>query len=328
MDSADAGNLYVSLTNGPTTVTVSSYSLDPHDLDAVGRAAMAGAVQAIVGIDPDLDADVDVPGEPDDDGAAATAAGAPCPCGCGCAIPETPGACPCACCEGQCMHCMGEDDDAMETAIASPAAQLAESGTATLAGLADGITPTSAPETPAAENPTPEGAPAMAEPTTAAETAAAPAVGGVTLTDDQFAAAPRARRRTIVVCGPGRVGARRAGRRGHPGHPGGTGRRGHRDPGPAHRPPRRRRRQGRAPAGNPGARRDQRRPVPQGSRHPRVRDHQRGRQPAGPAGGRTGQAAARVHAGGVVQAHRPRRHRRGLPGPRLNDARTASLNHL
>jgi hypothetical protein len=187
MDSADAGNLYVSLTNGPTTVTVSSYSLDPHDLDAVGRAAMAGAVQAIVGIDPDLDADVDVPGEPDDDGAAATAAGAPCPCGCGCAIPETPGACPCACSEGQCLHCVGEDDDAMETVIASPAAQLAESGTATLAGPADGITPTSAPETPAAENPTPEGAPAMAEPTTAAETAAAPAVGGVTLTDDQFA---------------------------------------------------------------------------------------------------------------------------------------------
>jgi hypothetical protein len=188
MDSADAGNLYVSLTNGPTTVTVSSCSLDPHDLDAVGRAAMAGAVQAIVGIDPDLDADVDVPGEPDGDGAAATAAGTSCPCGCGCAIPETPGACPCEC--ESCMHCKTadeEDDDAMETAVASPPTQLAESSTTVASRLADGITKTPAPETPAAENPTPEGGPAMAEPTTAAETAAAPAAGGVTLTDDQFA---------------------------------------------------------------------------------------------------------------------------------------------
>lgn len=172
MDSADAGNLYVSLTNGPTTVTVSSYSLDPHDLDAVGRAAMAGAVQAIIGIDPDLDADVDVPGEPGDDTPTATAAGAPCPCGCGCAIPETPGGCPCSCTAGDCTHCMGEDDDsggddAMETAP----------------------TETPAPETPAAGNPTQEEeeGPAMAESTTpAAETAAVPAAGGVHLTDEQF----------------------------------------------------------------------------------------------------------------------------------------------
>lgn len=188
MDSKDAGNLYVSLTNGPTTVTVSSYSLDPHDLDAVGRAAMAGAVQAIIGIDPDLDADVDVPGGPGDDTPTATAAGVVCPCGCGCAIPETPGGCPCEC--ESCMHCKGEtdeDDDAMETAIASPGTLLTEKLSTAPAGLADGITQTSAPETPDAGNPTPEGGPAMAEPTTAAETAAAPAVGGVTLTDDQFA---------------------------------------------------------------------------------------------------------------------------------------------
>jgi hypothetical protein len=111
MDSADAGNLYVSLTNGPTTVTVTSYSLDPHDLDAVGRAAMDGACQALANLDPDMDGDVDVPGEPDDDGAAATAAGTACPCGCGCAIPETPGSCPCDCQAGDCLHCMGEDDD-------------------------------------------------------------------------------------------------------------------------------------------------------------------------------------------------------------------------
>ncbi|WP_037616445.1 DUF6582 domain-containing protein [Streptomyces aureus] len=169
MDSKDAGNLYVSLTNGPTTVTVSSYSLDPHDLDAVGRAAMAGAVQAIIAIDPDLDADVDVPGQPGDDTPAASAAGAVCPCGCGCAVPDTPGGCPCKCAAGDCQHCMGEDDgDATESAP----------------------TQTSAPETPAADNPTreEEEGPAMAESTTqAAETAAVPAAGGVHLSDAQFA---------------------------------------------------------------------------------------------------------------------------------------------
>ncbi|MGW2936072.1 DUF6582 domain-containing protein [Streptomyces sp. NPDC001156] len=165
MDAADAGNLYVSLTNGPTTVTVSSYSLDPHDLDAVGRAAMDGACQALACIDPDMDADVDVPGEPDDDGEPASAAGAACPCGCGCAIPETPGSCPCQCSAGECAQCMGEDDDsggdAMETAPETPAADVAGSA----------LIETPAPETPAAESLTQEEEPAMAESTTpAAET--------------------------------------------------------------------------------------------------------------------------------------------------------------
>lgn len=187
MDSADAGNLYVSLTNGPTTVTVSSYSLDPHDLDAVGRAAMDGACMALVNLDPDMDADVDVPGSPDGD-APATAAGADCPCGCGCAIPATAGGCPCDC--DSCAHCKTDedapDDNNMETVPASPAQAMAESGTRVPAAVAGGVTQTSAPESPAVVNPTPEGAPAMAEPTTAAETAAAPAAGGVTLTDEQF----------------------------------------------------------------------------------------------------------------------------------------------
>lgn len=155
MDSRPAGDLYISLTNGPTSVTVSSRLLDPHDLDLVGRAAMAGACNALLQLDPDMDADVDVPGAPgedtDDDMASgdgtATAAGAPCPCNCGCAIPAIPGACPCGC--ESCVHCMAEDDDAMETAPQTPA-----------------------PETPAAETPTQEKEPAMAESTTtpAAET--------------------------------------------------------------------------------------------------------------------------------------------------------------
>ncbi|MFE3577849.1 hypothetical protein [Streptomyces vinaceus] len=61
-DPGHGGSMSISLTNGPTTVTVSSWCVDPHDLDAVGRAAMAGACQAIATIDPDLDADIDVSG--------------------------------------------------------------------------------------------------------------------------------------------------------------------------------------------------------------------------------------------------------------------------
>lgn len=66
-DPGHGGSMSISLTNGPTTVTVSSYCVDPHDLDAVGRAAMAGACQAIAVLDPDMDADIDVPGAPAED---------------------------------------------------------------------------------------------------------------------------------------------------------------------------------------------------------------------------------------------------------------------
>ncbi|WP_345191700.1 DUF6582 domain-containing protein [Streptomyces lavendulae] len=129
-DPGHGGSMSISLTNGPTTVTVTSYCVDPHDLDAVGRAAMAGACQAIAAIDPDMDADIDGPG----------------------ADPEAP--------NGDM-----ENNDAMETAPEAPA-----------------------PETPAATT-TQETETAMAESTTpAAGAAAAPATGGVTLTDEQFKA--------------------------------------------------------------------------------------------------------------------------------------------
>lgn len=62
MDSSTPGSLYLSLTNGPTTVSISSSILDPHDLGLVGRAAMAGACDALLALDPDMDADIDVPG--------------------------------------------------------------------------------------------------------------------------------------------------------------------------------------------------------------------------------------------------------------------------
>lgn len=57
------GSFRIVLTNGPTTVTLSSYCVDPADLEVVGHAAMAGAVAAITGLDPDLDGDVDTPGD-------------------------------------------------------------------------------------------------------------------------------------------------------------------------------------------------------------------------------------------------------------------------
>ncbi|MGK5728929.1 DUF6582 domain-containing protein [Streptomyces sp. URMC 124] len=67
VDPAHAGSMCISLTNGPTTVTVLSHCVDPHDLDAVGRAAMAGACQALAALDPDVDADIDLPGAPAED---------------------------------------------------------------------------------------------------------------------------------------------------------------------------------------------------------------------------------------------------------------------
>lgn len=160
-----AGNLYISLTNGPTTVTVSSALLDPHDLDLVGRAAMAGACQALLALDPDMDADIDIPGADGEDtdrdmGAAETVRPVP------------------AHATTEALTAAGDRPGQVitqELADAAPAA--AETTPAT---------ETSAPA-PAAE-PATEEEPAMAESITpAADTAASPAVGGITLTDDQFA---------------------------------------------------------------------------------------------------------------------------------------------
>lgn len=148
------GDLYVSLTNGPTTVTVTSRLLDPHDLDAVGRAAMAGACDALLALDPDMDADIDVPGaEPEDDDSDADSMtnepGSACSCGCGCAIPHpmaVADGCPCGC--------------GCDTCKSAPSGSMAD----------ESAPQTPAPD-PAAETPTQETEPAMAEsPTPAAET--------------------------------------------------------------------------------------------------------------------------------------------------------------
>lgn len=154
-DPGHGGSMSVSLTNGPTTVTVTSYCVDPHDLDAVGRAAMAGACQAIKGLDPDMDADLDVPGA------------------------EPSGV-------------SDMEDDAMESVrlVIGDEAQISAAMVSEAIERRRGALAASpqipAPETPAADT-TQETETAMAESTTpAAETAAVPASGGITLTDDQF----------------------------------------------------------------------------------------------------------------------------------------------
>ena len=51
--------------NGPLTVAVSAHSgMEPGDLPAVAKAAMAAACDALQALDPDMDADIDVPGAP------------------------------------------------------------------------------------------------------------------------------------------------------------------------------------------------------------------------------------------------------------------------
>lgn len=208
MDPAE-GNLYLSLTNGPTTVTVSSRILDAHDLDLVGRAAMAGACDALTALDPDMDADIDIPGAPDEDTdddmddaeTEDNAPGSACGCGCGCAVPHpmaVADGCPCGC---GCDICKATDSGADESAPLAIAGQSLlpeqlealkaagfferlEPGTVVTAAMVNealalhrqATEETAAPETPApepaAENPTQEKEPAMAEstPTPAAET--------------------------------------------------------------------------------------------------------------------------------------------------------------
>lgn len=56
------GSFCVSLSNGPLNISVSSYCVDPADLDLIGRAAMSAACDALKAIDPDSDGDMDVPG--------------------------------------------------------------------------------------------------------------------------------------------------------------------------------------------------------------------------------------------------------------------------
>lgn len=60
------GSFAVEICNGMVDIRVSSYRVDPADLEVVARAAMEGACQALAALDPDMDGDIDTPGSDDE----------------------------------------------------------------------------------------------------------------------------------------------------------------------------------------------------------------------------------------------------------------------
>jgi hypothetical protein len=61
-DPDSCGSYSLSATNGPTTVTVCSYGLDPADLGVILQQACTAAGLALCALDPDMDGDIDAPG--------------------------------------------------------------------------------------------------------------------------------------------------------------------------------------------------------------------------------------------------------------------------
>jgi hypothetical protein len=73
-----AGSWCINASNGPVSLSLSSYCMDPADLDVILRAAADAACKALAALDPDMDGDVDVPGvgdgsDADDDAPAESA---------------------------------------------------------------------------------------------------------------------------------------------------------------------------------------------------------------------------------------------------------------
>jgi hypothetical protein len=81
--SADrSGSWCITAANGPVSLTMSSYCMDPADIGVILRAAADAACKALHALDPDMDGDVDVPGvgpnsDPDGDAPAETAPAEP-----------------------------------------------------------------------------------------------------------------------------------------------------------------------------------------------------------------------------------------------------------
>jgi hypothetical protein len=63
-DPSCAGSWSVNASNGPVNISLSSYSMDPGELDAILRAAADAACKALAALDPDMDGDIDVTGAP------------------------------------------------------------------------------------------------------------------------------------------------------------------------------------------------------------------------------------------------------------------------
>lgn len=71
-DARRSGSWGISASNGPVSIYISSYCMDPADLRVILLAAGKAAGDALAQLDPDMDGDVDVPGvgpnsDPDDD---------------------------------------------------------------------------------------------------------------------------------------------------------------------------------------------------------------------------------------------------------------------
>ncbi len=151
-DPSTCGSWSISASNGPVSLNLSSYSMDPADLDVVLRAAADAACTALRALDPDMDGDIDVAGAPEAD--------------------------------------TGHDTADSPVRLAVPPLTLA--GDESAAGAGTDPAGTTGPETsPAAGSgagETTEGDPAMPETTTAAESAPAAA----TFTQDQLDAAVKA----------------------------------------------------------------------------------------------------------------------------------------
>jgi hypothetical protein len=62
MESDSGGSFCVEASNGPINIRISSYCIDPADLDVILRNACEAADVALKSFDPDMDADIDLPG--------------------------------------------------------------------------------------------------------------------------------------------------------------------------------------------------------------------------------------------------------------------------
>jgi hypothetical protein len=61
-DPSRAGSWSITASNGPVNLNLSSYCMDPADLDVILRAAADAACAALKALDPDMDGDIDLPG--------------------------------------------------------------------------------------------------------------------------------------------------------------------------------------------------------------------------------------------------------------------------
>lgn len=61
-DGSRSGSWCINACNGPVSLSLSSYCMDPSDLAVILRSAADAAAKALAQLDPDMDGDVDVPG--------------------------------------------------------------------------------------------------------------------------------------------------------------------------------------------------------------------------------------------------------------------------